>query len=119
MQQKEFSSLPPRPKLHASAQEASPWYSVGPGIWEYSLNSSEFSSATFTAITHDYIEEVIVLEGGLRDLTLQQEWGPGAYAYRLPGMNHGPYKASKDGCLEFVRCVSVTRGKIKDREKNN
>ncbi|KAJ3985483.1 hypothetical protein F5890DRAFT_1409388 [Lentinula detonsa] len=126
MHQKEFTSLPPRPKPYASAEDALPWYSVGPGIWEYSLNSSSSTSTSVSeraviqwcepntkwpsddsVITHEYIEEVIFLEGGLRDLTLQQEWGPGAYAYRLPGMKHGPYEASEKGCLEFVRCVGV------------
>ncbi|KAJ3881440.1 hypothetical protein F5051DRAFT_397272 [Lentinula edodes] len=136
MQQKEFTSLPPRPKLNSSAEEAYPWYSVGSGIWEYPLNSSNsLDSPTGTTsitsgersviqwcepnvqwpldnpvITHDYIEEVIFLEGGLKDLTLQQEWGPGAYAYRLPGMKHGPYRAGENGCLEFVKCISVTKG---------
>ncbi|KAJ3813397.1 hypothetical protein F5876DRAFT_63182 [Lentinula aff. lateritia] len=120
MQQKEFTSLPPRPKLKSSAEEAYPWYSVSSGIWEYHLNSSERSVIQWcepnvqwpldnSVITHDYIEEVIFLEGGLKDLTLQQEWGPGTYAYRLPGMKHGPYRAGENGCLEFVRCISVTK----------
>ncbi|KAJ3890187.1 hypothetical protein GG344DRAFT_50124 [Lentinula edodes] len=99
MQQKEFTSLPPRPKLNSSAEEAYPWYS--PNV-QWPLDNP--------VITHDYIEEVIFIEGGLKDLTLQREWGPGAYAYRLPGMKHGPYRAGENGCLEFVKCISVTKG---------
>ena len=57
-------------------------------------------------ITHTYIEEVVFIEGGLRDVTLGQEWGPGAYAYRKPGMRHGPYVAhGTEGCFQFVKVV--------------
>ncbi|KAF9074368.1 hypothetical protein BDP27DRAFT_1316957 [Rhodocollybia butyracea] len=121
--QKEFSSMPPRPKQGASATEAYPWHSIAPGIWEHQLNFSNpgessvvqwfepnAKSPSNDVITHDYIEEVILIEGSLRDLTLEQEWGPGAYAYRLPGMPHGPYQAGIHGCLEFVRCVPVVKG---------
>ncbi|KAJ3742820.1 hypothetical protein DFH05DRAFT_1400956 [Lentinula detonsa] len=99
MHQKEFTSLPPRPKPYASVEDALPWYSWCEPNTKWPSDDS--------VITHEYIEEVVFLEGGLRDLTLQQEWGPGAYAYRLPGMKHGPYEASEKGCLEFVRCVGV------------
>ncbi|KAK7219415.1 hypothetical protein V2G26_007418 [Clonostachys chloroleuca] len=63
------------------------------------------TSVTDDIITHLYIEEVCFIEGGLLDVTLGEGWGPGSYAYRLPGMKHGPYKASPQGCLQFVKLV--------------
>jgi hypothetical protein len=42
-------------------------------------------SVTDEIITHTYVEEVVLLEGELRDVTLGQGWGPGACAYRLRG----------------------------------
>ncbi|MFD4651430.1 cupin [Streptomyces sp. NPDC058441] len=48
-------------------------------------------------ITHDYVEEVYLLEGDLVDLTLGQTFGPGHFASRQPGMRHGPYRTPA-GC---------------------
>ncbi|MFE7011153.1 cupin domain-containing protein [Streptomyces sp. NPDC057651] len=48
-------------------------------------------------ITHDYVEEVYLLEGDLVDLTLGQTFGPGHYASRRPGTRHGPYRTPA-GC---------------------
>jgi hypothetical protein len=88
---------------------AKPWYAIGPGIWERHLNGSGENrsmlqwyepgakSVIDEIITHPYVEEVIFIEGGLKDVTLGLEWGPGAYAYRLPGMKHGPYVAGSKG----------------------
>lgn len=120
-QQKEFTTPPPipapgTPRDSASAQ---PWYSVGAGIWELLLNGDPDHKAvlqwwepnTTTSnqpITHTFIEEVCFLRGGLEDLTLQQAWGIGAYAYRKPGMEHGPYRASEEGCLMFVKVVPAS-----------
>ena len=50
---------------------------------------------------------MIFLEGGLEDLTLSQAWGKGAYAYRYPGMKHGPYRALEGGCLQFVKILNT------------
>ncbi|KAA8645147.1 hypothetical protein EYZ11_003894 [Aspergillus tanneri] len=118
-QQREFSDfpLPPPVGTPANSPSAQPWYSIAPGIWELLLNGDKDSdhksvlqwfepgqkSAQTEPITHSYVEEVCFLQGGLRDLTLNREWGMGAYAYRKPGMKHGPYQASTVGCLEFVR----------------
>jgi hypothetical protein len=55
---------------------------------------------------HDFWEEVYILEGALRDLTLDQTFHKGTYACRPPGMAHGPWVAA-EGCLTFeVRYVS-------------
>lgn len=120
LQQKEFSDTGPHQLPNITKPvPSSPWYSVGPGIWELLLNGETDSdhksvlqwyqpgavSVTDEIITHSYTEEVIFLEGGLEDVTLRQEWSKGAYAYRNPGMKHGPYRASEKGCLQFVKLV--------------
>lgn len=53
---------------------------------------------------HDYVEEIYLTEGDLYDLTLKQGWQKGAYAYRKPGMKHGPFK-SETGCLMFILII--------------
>ncbi|KAH0848261.1 hypothetical protein FOPE_02349 [Fonsecaea pedrosoi] len=119
-QQKEFSQ-PPHPPVGTpeNSETAKPWYNVAPGIWELHLNGEKNSeqravlqwwepnavSATDEAITHTYIEEVCIVQGELEDVTLGQAWSTGAYAYRNPGMEHGPYKASASGCLMFVKVL--------------
>jgi anti-sigma factor ChrR (cupin superfamily) len=123
LQQKEFSSPGPHPLPDVNRPvPSSPWYAIGPGIWELLLNGEADSdhksvlqwyqpgavSVTDQIITHTYVEEVVFLEGGLEDVTLQQAWSKGAYAYRHPGMRHGPYRAPRDkGCLQFVKLVPV------------
>lgn len=47
---------------------------------------------------HDFSEEVYILEGDLRDLTLEQTFSAGMYACRPPGARHGPWR-SETGCL--------------------
>jgi hypothetical protein len=120
--QKEFTTRPPHPPIGAppvSTPKDNEWYTIGPGIWELLLNGNANSdnksclqwyepnakSVVMEVITHTYIEEVCFLEGGLIDVTLGEGWGQGAYAYRLPGMKHGPYQASPQGCLSFVKSV--------------
>lgn len=116
--QKEFTTPPqlPSPGTPANSSSVHPWYTVGPGIWELLLNGSQEHKAVLqwwepnittadAPITHTYIEEVCFVKGGLEDLTLKQAWGVGAYAYRKPGMLHGPYKASEEGCLMFVKVI--------------
>ena len=50
--------------------------------------------------THDFWEEVFILEGSIRDLRLERTFRAGDYACRPPGMEHGPW-VSEDGCLTF------------------
>jgi len=50
--------------------------------------------------THDFWEEVYILEGSFTDLELQQTFTAGMYACRPPGMKHGPW-TSEDGCVTF------------------
>lgn len=50
--------------------------------------------------SHDFWEEVYILEGELTDLRLGQTFVTGDYACRRPGMEHGPW-VSKAGCTTF------------------
>jgi len=50
--------------------------------------------------THDYWEEVFIVEGSMIDLSLNQEFSKGFTASRPPGMRHGPWK-SPNGCVTF------------------
>lgn len=51
-------------------------------------------------LTHDFWEEVYILEGELTDLRLGQTFVAGMYACRPPGMEHGPW-VTEHGCLTF------------------
>ena len=55
---------------------------------------------------HPYIEEIFIVEGDLIDTTTGQTYTKGMYAYRNPGMKHGPY-SSRGGYLGFVLCVPL------------
>lgn len=50
--------------------------------------------------SHDYWEEVYIIEGSVIDLTLDEEFSAGMVASRPPGMKHGPWK-SPNGCKMF------------------
>ena len=54
--------------------------------------------------SHDFWEEVWIIEGSIHDLTLGQTFTAGMYACRPPGMPHGPWR-SDGGCttIEFRR----------------
>ncbi|HEX9445646.1 MAG TPA: cupin [Candidatus Binatia bacterium] len=51
-------------------------------------------------LTHDFWEEVYIVEGSIVDLRLGREFRAGQYACRPPGMPHGPWK-SPGGCTTF------------------
>ncbi|MCX4878817.1 MULTISPECIES: cupin domain-containing protein [unclassified Streptomyces] len=53
-------------------------------------------------VRHDFFEEVYVVEGSLTDLRLGETFTAGMYAYRHPGMEHGPW-TSTEGVLMLVR----------------
>jgi hypothetical protein len=55
---------------------------------------------TDEVITHDFCEEVIILEGELHDKRLNKTFTKGMYACRPPDMPHGPYVTPK-GCMTF------------------
>lgn len=58
---------------------------------------------------HDYIEEIFIVEGDLGDERTGEVYQKGYYAYRKPGMVHGPF-FSKGGCLMFITCSPVGKG---------
>lgn len=50
--------------------------------------------------SHDFWEEVWIIEGTLHDIPLNKTFTAGMYACRPPGMPHGPW-TSADGCKTF------------------
>jgi len=66
---------------------------------------------TTETITHDFWEEVWILEGSLIDLGKRQTFTAGMYACRPPGMIHGPYRVPEGGCVTFeIRYGRPRRG---------
>ena len=59
---------------------------------------ADFRSAG--VLTHEFWEEVWIVEGELTDLTLHKTFRAGSYCCRPPGMRHGPYR-SDGGALMF------------------
>jgi hypothetical protein len=51
--------------------------------------------------SHDFWEEVYILQGSITDLRLGRTFSAGEYACRPPGMDHGPWVSGPDGCLTF------------------
>lgn len=108
------------------------WEHLEPGITQMTLNKDpttgrgtylqKWEPGTENAtqnFVHDYIEEIFLIEGDLRDLKGRKSgtgdiipndkgdlWTKGSYAYRKPGMEHGPFR-SEGGCLMFIICVPV------------
>lgn len=60
--------------------------------WQPGLDTSPAG-----VITHEWVEEVYILEGELLDLSLGRSFGAGHYASRRPQMPHGPYR-TVGGC---------------------
>ena len=112
----------PKPEIEFTATDHIPWEPVagsatggagGQGVRQKILSRDErvdltrllqFDPGVETrdTITHDFWEEVWILEGELIDLGKRQTFTAGMYACRPPGMVHGPYRTPK-GCmtLEF------------------
>lgn len=127
MEQKEFTLPHPLPRPSISSRDidsVKPWVLLSPGIWELHLNGPSSThksvlqywdpgavSPTKDVITHEYVEEVVFIDGSMKGVTLDQEWGKGAYAYRFVGMKHGPYVAGTEGCYQFVKCIQDEQGK--------
>jgi hypothetical protein len=53
---------------------------------------------------HDFWEEILIVEGSLLDLSLDETFTRGMYACRPPGMAHGPW-VSPNGCITFEVCM--------------
>jgi len=111
-----------KPELEFFRPDNIPWEPVtgsaqmgagGPGVTQKILSKDEKGNITrllrFEAgvetketITHDFWEEVWLLEGELMDLGKHQTFTAGMYACRPPGMPHGPYRITRPTVtLEF------------------
>ena len=94
-----------------------PWTPVPgpvPGLRERILASDDqagvatrmlhFAPGTDTSmngtLTHEFWEEVYILEGSIFDIALGKNFTAGMYACRPPGMKHGPWKTA-EGCTTF------------------
>jgi hypothetical protein len=55
------------------------------------------TTASAGPVSHEYFEEVLILSGSMRDLSLEETFGAGYYACRPPGMLHGPWETA-EGC---------------------
>ncbi|KAL7947504.1 hypothetical protein V8C42DRAFT_317977, partial [Trichoderma barbatum] len=98
----------------------STWRQCSPGIEELVLNEDTTtgrktllqrwqrgaSNPASSPFVHTFVEEIYLVEGDLTDKTLGQTFYKGMYAYRNPGMEHGPW-SSESGCLMFVTCAAV------------
>src|SRR5205823_14239272 len=87
---------------------------VSPGVWERVLARDDdgvgltrilrwdpgLDTSPLGPAVHDYGEEVLILSGSLRDVTLDATFAAGDYACRPPGMLHGPW-VSAEGCEMF------------------
>jgi hypothetical protein len=60
--------------------------------WQPGLDTSQAG-----VITHEWVEEVYILDGDLLDISLDRSFGTGHFASRRPGMHHGPYRTAA-GC---------------------
>ena len=109
-------------EFHLLTQQ--PFVQIEPLISELTLNSSpstsritklqkhEPGSKTAGDFIHDYIEEIYIVEGSLTDTNLGKTFEKGCYAYRKPGMRHGPFE-SREGCLMFIVCLPAEEaGKV-------
>jgi hypothetical protein len=111
----------PKPEREFFKPDYLPWEPVegsaaggagGPGIAQKILSRDPVTGdltrllrfdagvTTTDTITHDFWEEVWIVEGGLTDLGTRQTYTAGMYACRPPGMRHGPY-ASVSGALLY------------------
>jgi hypothetical protein len=60
-------------------------------------------------LKHDVWEEVWILEGEIHDLRIDRTFGPGMYACRPPGMEHGPWVSRRGALTLEIRYRSRTR----------
>ncbi len=122
MEQFEF-----HPHTHdpATGQERA-WVELEPGITQLTLNVDaatgrrtvlqRWRPGTANApgrqqgFVHDYVEEIFLVSGDLADTRRRLgPWTAGAYAYRRPGMEHGPFY-SEGGCLMFIVIIPAGGG---------
>jgi hypothetical protein len=132
MEQFEFHPF----ETHPISGKPREWKTLEPGISQLTLNYDpatgrgtylqRWEPKTENVIqnfVHEYIEEIFIVEGDLRDLRGRKSgsgvvvegeegdvWTKGSYAHRKPGMEHGPFR-SEAGCLMFIVCIPVEKVK--------
>jgi hypothetical protein len=113
----------------ATAYPGRSWETIDTGVTQMLLNHDKSTGRRTTLqkweagganaqshpFVHDYVEEIYLVEGDLYDTKLRQGWTAGAYAYRKPGMEHGPFTSEK-GCLMFIVCIPVNKEGQERRE---
>ena len=85
------------PGLHERILARDPQSGVATRILRFSPGADTSANGI---LTHDFWEEVYILEGAIFDITLGQNFTAGMYACRPPGMKHGPWR-SPEGCITF------------------
>jgi len=92
--------------------ELLPWNKIGEGLYEKILSKDEETGAYTrllkfepgaeinNILSHDFFEEVYIVKGTLIDKRLNKTYTEGMYAFRNPGMEHGPF-VSPTGCITF------------------
>ncbi|TQN71494.1 hypothetical protein CSHISOI_04072 [Colletotrichum shisoi] len=107
-------------EFHPATSATRAWTPLEPGIDEMLLNADPATGRRTllqrwqpgaanrqpSAFVHDYVEEIYLADGDLVDVRLGRRWESGAYAYRKPGMEHGPFR-SEAGCMMFILCIPV------------
>ncbi len=88
------------------------WKQIENGIFEKVLNWDgqnktilqkwEKGTETKDTSVHEYIEEVFILKGKLKDTFLNKSFEKGWYAYRHVGMKHGPYLAEDEVIMLII-----------------
>lgn len=66
-------------------------------------------TSTIGTLTHDFWEEVFLIEGTLTDERLHRTFRAGDWAIRPPGMAHGPWVSVTGAKLFEVRYFQSTR----------
>lgn len=121
-------------KINPVTGQPREWKQLEPGISQLALNHDPSTGrGTYLQrwepntenqiqnFVHDYIEEIFIVEGDIRDLKGRKSgtgeiaggekgdvWTKGSYAYRKPGMEHGPFR-SEGGCLMFIVVIPIKR----------
>ena len=112
----------PKPALEFFSVESVDWVAVSTGVWERVLARDDdgvgltrilrwdpgLDTTPLGPAVHDYVEEVLILSGSMRDLTLNMTFASGDYACRPPGMVHGPWM-STEGCEMFEVRYALAR----------
>jgi hypothetical protein len=72
---------------------------------------SGYSSEAFGEKTHDYPEEIFVIQGSLYDRAFDMWLEKGYYASRPPGEAHGPFMADGEVIILEMSYPSQSKGK--------